>query len=126
MGTHERERENHVPSRRQALRTIGISSLVAAVPVTAVALAVSPQERIARAVREIESALAELYPGAYRQPILELPAADAFASPLFPDGTFMSGRMAMVSVSANSFHERYAAGLVCREDHSWFSGRAQA
>lgn len=42
MGTHVRERESHVPSRRDALRTIGISGLVAAAPISAVALAGEP------------------------------------------------------------------------------------
>lgn len=122
MGTHVRERESHVPSRRQALC---LGAALVAVPTGVVTLAVSPQERIARAVREIEAALAEIYPGANQRPILELPPVDAFASPLLPDGTFVSGKMAMVSVSADSFHERYAAGLVCREDRSWFGGRAR-
>lgn len=123
MGTHVRERESHVPSRRQA---ICLGAALVAVPTGVVTLVVSPQERIARAVREIEAALAEIYPGAYQRPVLELPTVDAFASPLFPDGTFGSGKTALVSVSADSFHERYAAGLICREDRSGFGGRARA
>jgi hypothetical protein len=123
MGTHVRERESHVPSRRQALC---IGAALVAVPTSIVALAASPQERIARAVREIETALAEIYPGAHLRPVVELPNTDAFASPLLPDRTFMSGKMALVSISADSFHERYAAGLVCREDRSGFGGRARA
>lgn len=123
MGSHVRERGSHVPSRRQAL-CLGAALVV--VPTGVVSLAASPQERIARAVREIEAALAEIYPGAYQRPVVELPTVDAFASPLMPDGTFMSGKMALVSVSADSFHERYASGLVCREDRSGLIGRARA
>lgn len=37
MGTHVRERESHIPSRRQALRTIGFTGLAAAVPATVIA-----------------------------------------------------------------------------------------
>lgn len=55
MGTHVRERESHVPSRRQALC---LGAALVAVPRGVVALTVSPQERIARAVREIEAARA--------------------------------------------------------------------
>lgn len=43
MSTHVRERESHIPSRREALRTVGFSGLAAAIPVTAVALAAEPQ-----------------------------------------------------------------------------------
>lgn len=42
MGTHERERESHIPSRRQALHIIGFSGLAAAVPASIVALAAAP------------------------------------------------------------------------------------
>lgn len=122
MDSHVRERESLVFSRRQAL-CLGAAL---AVPTSVVALAIPPQERIARALKEIEAALAEIYPGAYQRPVVELPAPEAFASPLFSDGTFMSGKMAMVSVTADSFHERYSAGLVCREDSSRFTGRARA
>ncbi|MGA0563081.1 hypothetical protein ACO2RV_11605 [Ancylobacter sp. VNQ12] len=113
MGIHDREQEKCVPSRRQALC---LGAALVAVPTSVVTRAISPQERIARAVKEIEASLAEIYRGAYQRLILELPPVDAFASPLLPDGTFTSGKMAMVSISADSFHERYAAGLVCRED----------
>lgn len=37
MGTHVRERESHIPSRRQTLRAIGFSGLAAAIPVTVIA-----------------------------------------------------------------------------------------
>jgi hypothetical protein len=123
MGTHVRERESHASSRRQALC---LGAALVAIPTGIVALATSPQERIALAVREIEAALAEIYPGAYQRPVVELPTVDALASPLLPDGTFMSGKMALVSVSADSFHERYAASLVCREDRNGFDWRARA
>ncbi|MFT0862289.1 hypothetical protein [Ancylobacter sp. G4_0304] len=130
MGTHVRERDSHVPSRRQALC---LGAALVAVPTGVVALAaptpslaappLSPQARIARAVKEIEAALAEIYPGARQHPILHLPDSDAFASPAFADGSFTPGQMAMVSVTANSFNARYAAGLTSRTATDWFGGR---
>ncbi|WAC29248.1 hypothetical protein [Ancylobacter sp. SL191] len=85
----------------------------------------SPQEHIARAVREIEVALAEIYPGACQNPIVHLPDPEVFASMVFPDGTFSPGRMAMVSVTANSFSALFDAGLKSRSSNDWF-GRGAA
>lgn len=118
------------PSRRQALALgaalvavpAGVATLTAD-PVQAVAAPLSPQERIAHAVREIETALAEIYPGASQHPILKLPATDAFASPVFADGSFTPGQMAMVSVTADSFGDRFAAGLKSRTATDWFGRR---
>lgn len=123
MGTHVRERESHVRSRRHGSASARLSS-----PCRQASSRWRSHHRSASPARcERSKALTpNLYPGAHRQQLLELPTADAFASPLFPDGTFLSGRMAMVSISADSFHEHYAAGLVCREDRSWFGGRARA
>ncbi|MBS9478656.1 hypothetical protein [Ancylobacter radicis] len=42
MGTHDREREKCIPSRREALRTIGLGTMAAAVPAGALALAGEP------------------------------------------------------------------------------------
>lgn len=42
MGTHVREQESHIPSRRATLRAIGFSGLAAALPITAAALAAEP------------------------------------------------------------------------------------
>ncbi len=39
MGTHVREQESYVPSRRQALRAIGVGGLVATLPADGMALA---------------------------------------------------------------------------------------
>ncbi|MCS0494348.1 hypothetical protein NVS89_04505 [Ancylobacter sp. MQZ15Z-1] len=111
-----------VPSRRQAL-CLGAAAVAA--PIGLLGQRIPPQERLAQAMREIEEALAEIYPGAFQRPIFELPSAEEFASPILADGSFMSGTMAMVSVSANSFHERFAAGLSCREDPRLFGGRTR-
>ncbi|WGD31876.1 hypothetical protein AncyloWKF20_08670 [Ancylobacter sp. WKF20] len=131
MGTHDREQEKCIPSRRQALclgaalvtMPAGIATLTAAPAPFAAPL--SPRERIARAVREIEAALAEIYPGASQNPIMHLPDPEIFASTVFPDGTFSSGRMAMVSVTANSFSALFDAGLKSRSSNDWF-GRGAA
>lgn len=110
------------PSRRQAL---ALGAALVAVPTGALTIPapLSPQERITRAVREIETALAEIYPGASQHPILQLPDPDAFASPVFADGSFTPGQMAMVSVSADSFGDRFAAGLKSRTATDWFGRR---
>ncbi|WGD30166.1 hypothetical protein AncyloWKF20_20855 [Ancylobacter sp. WKF20] len=113
MDSHVRERERVVSDRRQAL---WLGAALVAVPASIVTLATPPQERLARALKEIEAALAEIYPGAYQRPIVELPKPEAFASPVLSESPVMSGRVAMVSVTADSFHQRYGAGLVCRED----------
>ncbi|WP_018389378.1 hypothetical protein [Ancylobacter sp. FA202] len=110
------------PSRRQAL---ALGAALVAVPTGALTIPapLSPQERIAAAVREIETALAEIYPGASLHPILQLPATDAFASPVLADGSFTPGQMAMVSVTANSFSARFAAGLTSHTATDWFGRR---
>lgn len=113
MDSHVREGESLTSGRRQVLCLV---ATLVAVPRGVIALAIPPQERIAKALKEIEAALAEIYPGAHQRSVLEMPNLEAFASPLLPDGTFMSGRAAMASVTADSFHERYGAGRVCRED----------
>jgi len=130
MDSHVRERESLVPSRRQALClgaalvTVPTGVLALAAPSPSVAApSLSPQERIAGAVREIETALAEIYPGASQHPILQLPDAEAFASPIFADGSFAPGQLAMVSVTANSFSSRFAAGLKSRTATDWFGRR---
>ena len=119
------------PNRRHALALgaalvavpAGVVTLVAA-PAPLVATGLSPQERIAAAVREIEAALAEIYPGATQHPVLQLPDCNAFASPILSDGSFTPGQMAMVSVTANSFSAHFDAGLNSRTATDWFGRRA--
>ncbi|QIB32673.1 hypothetical protein [Ancylobacter pratisalsi] len=64
MGTHEREREKCVTSRRQAMRTIAISGLAAAVPLGAAALGdeTSPDAELIRLGAEFDRLYSEWLP----------------------------------------------------------------
>lgn len=121
MDTHDRDRNGFARSRRETLR-LGLTTLVVGGPAVGIAYAampgplLSPQERIEQAMRQIQEALTDLYPGARQHPRLALPSREALASPVFDDGTFEAGDMAMVMVTANTFSARYDAGLKSRTD----------
>lgn len=67
MDTHVCEQRRHVRSRRETLR-LGVAAFVIGVPAAGLTQAAmsepppSPQERIERAMREIEAAMREAYP----------------------------------------------------------------
>jgi len=130
MDTHDRERDGFALSRRETFR-LGITTLVVGTPAVGFAYAampappLSPQDRIEHAIREIQEALADIYPGARQHPRLALPSREALASPVFEDGTFEAGEMAMVMVTANTFSARYDAGLKSRIDLMSFGSARQ-